>query len=181
MSGVPSRRHWRAEFAQGPALVYTEMCQAFGWRVVRHYMPRTAALRVRSSGTVPRHLAPNKTYFVSGRISAVLDDGTRIPDRTPGMYSGERPDSLPGVLTMTALEDSEFWCFNYTANRRALPELVPLRYPDGGVFLGQEGDRILVCAGGLGRHEPGDSFRVGGDELVAAPGTYALVIGADRG
>lgn len=181
MTSVPTRRHWRAEFSNGPSLVYTEACHAFGWKAVRHFMPVGATLRIRSSGTIPRHLAPNRTYFVSGLIRTTLDDGTQAPDRTPGMYSAERPDSPAGVLTMTAVEDAEFWCFNYTANRRALPELTPLRYPDGGVFMGQEGDRILVCAGSLGRHEAGDSFRVGGDELVVAPGTYALVIGGDRG
>lgn len=177
---MPTRKHWRAEFSNGPALVYTKACHAFGWKAVRHFMPAGAVLRVRSSGAVPRHLAPNLTLYVRGRATVTSSAGEILDDRVPGMFSADRPDHPTGIFTVQAVEEMEFWCFNYTANRRALPDLTPLRFPGGGVFLGQEGDRVLVCAGSLGPHEAGDSFRFGGNELVAAPETYGLVIGGDR-
>lgn len=172
-----ARRDWRG-LESGQALV--ERHSAFGWIVHRHVLPVGAAMVVVASSGVERARAPNRALYVRGLASVTLDDGTSFPNRVPGLFTAERPDHPAGIVTVRAIDETEFWCFNWHANRGALPGLTPLRYPDGGVFSGQEGDRVLVCSGGLGRHAPGDSFRVGGDELVAEPGTYALLMEADR-
>lgn len=174
-----SRQVWRGDYpaATNPSV---QRLEVFGWVAHRHVLPEGSKLITTATKPVQRSQAPNLTLYVRGRATVTSSTGEILDDRVPGMFSADRPDHPVGIFTVQAVEELEFWCFNYTANRRALPELTPLRFPDGGVFLGQEGDRILVCAGSLGRHEAGDSFRVGGDELVAAPGTYALVIGGDR-
>lgn len=172
-----ARRDWRGLEA-GKALA--ERYEAFGWAVHRHVLPMGAAMVVVASASVERDKAPNRALYVRGRASVTLDDGSVFPDRVPGLFTAERPDHPAGIVTVRAIQETEFWCFNWHANRGALPDLTPLRFQDGGVFTGQEGDRVLVCSGSLGRHEPRDTFRMGGDELAAAPGTYALVIGGDR-
>ena len=172
-----SRREWRG---QGAAASVTPR-EAFGWRVHQHVLPAGAAMVIVAARAVDRSQAPNRALYVRGRGAVTNDLGGQFDDRVPGLFTGERPDHPRGVTKVLALEELEFWCFNWHANRGALPDLTPLRYPAGGAFLGREGDRVLVCAGGLGRHAPGDSFRFGGDELVAAAGTYALVFGGDRG
>lgn len=171
-----SRRQWRG-IETGAASV--EECSAFGWVVHRHVLPPGAAMVIVASSDVERAKAPNRAIYVRGRASVTRDDGAQFPDRVPGLFTGDRPDHPGGIVTVRAVEETEFWCFNWHANRGALPDLEPLRFPHGGVFWGREGDRILVCSGALGRHQPGDQFRVGGDEMVAEPGTYALVIGGD--
>lgn len=171
-----SRREWR-----GSELAATvTQHDVFGWRVHRHILPINACMVVVSTRSIERSEAPNRAFYVRGRGVVTNSFGGQYDDRVPGLFTGERPDHPEGTTKITAVEELEFWCFNWHANRGALPALTPIRFPDGGVFLGQEGDRVLVCSGGLGRHEPGDSFRVGGDELVAASGTYALLIGGDR-
>lgn len=171
-----SRRDWRGNDSAAKVTPY----ETFGWRVHQHILPPGASMVIVSTRDVGRSESPNIALYVRGRATAVNDLSGPYPDRVPGLFTGEQVDHPKGTSRVTAVEELEFWCFNWHANRGALPALTPLRFPDGGVFLGQEGDRILVCAGSLGRHEPGDAFRVGGDELVAAPGTYALAIGGDR-
>jgi hypothetical protein len=170
------RREWRGR--ESAAIVTPR--EVFGWRVHRHILPAGASMVVVSARSVARSAAPNRALYVRGRGVVSNNLGGQFDDRVPGLFTGERPDHPGGITTVTAADELEFWCFNWHANRGALPDLTPLRYPNGGVFLGREGSRILVCSGSLGRHEPGDTFRVGGDEFVAAAGTYALVIGGDR-
>jgi hypothetical protein len=176
---IPSRRDWRGAYNH-PAAIRVEAHEAFGWKVHQHRMPAGSTLVLTASAEVERERAPNLTLYTQGRICVTGGDGSIFEDRVSGMYSGERPNHPAGVVTLNAAQDSEFWCFNWHANRGALPALTPLRYPQGGMFIGQEGDRVLVCAGSLGPHEAGGSFRFGGNELVAAPETYGLVIGGDR-
>ena len=171
-----SRRDWRGHESAAKVTPH----EVFGWRVHRHILPVGASMVVVSARSIERSEAPNRAIYVRGRGTVTNSFGGQYEDRVPGLFTVERPDHPEGTTKITAAEELEFWCFNWHANRGALPDLTPLRYPGGGIFLGQEGDRILVCSGSLGRHEAGDSFRVGGDELVAAPGTYALVIGGDR-
>lgn len=171
-----SRREWRGRESAARVTPH----EVFGWRVHRHVLPAGTSMVVVAARSVARSAAPNRALYVRGRGMVTNSFGGQFDDRVPGLFTGERPDHPEGTTKVTAVEELEFWCFNWHANRGALPALAPLRYPDGGVFLGQDGDRILVCAGGLGRHEPGDTFRVSSDELVAALGTYALVIGGDR-
>jgi hypothetical protein len=171
-----SRREWRGQESVASVTPH----EVFGWRVHRHILPAGTSMVVVSARSVERSAAPNRALYVRGRGMVTNSFGGQFDDRVPGLFTGERPDHPKGTTKVTAAEELEFWCFNWHANRGALPALTPLRFPEGGVFLGQEGDRILVCAGGLGCHEPGDTLRLGGDELVAALGTYALVIGGDR-
>jgi hypothetical protein len=175
-----SRRVWRGINEAGQLRPVIEQHEAFGWRVHRHVLPVGAAVMILAERTIERAQAPNRALYVRGRGVVSNSLGGQFDDRVPGMFTAERPDHPEGATRVTAVEEVEFWCFNWHANRGALPDLTPLRFADGGVYLGQEGDRVLVCSGAFGRHEPGDTFRVGGDELVAAPGTYALVIGGDR-
>jgi len=170
------RREWRGQ--ESAAIVTPH--EVFGWRVHRHILPAGTSMVVVSARSVARSAAPNRALYVRGRGVVTNSFGGQFDDRVPGLFTGERPDHPKGTTTVTAAEELEFWCFNWHANRGALPALTPLRFPQGGVFHGNEGDRILVCAGSLGRHEPGNTFRVSGVELAAAPGTYALVIGGER-
>jgi hypothetical protein len=124
--------------------------------------------------------APNSTLYVKGRASFTHDDGTVFEDRVPGMFSGDRPDTPAGVMRHTVLEELEFWCFNWHANRGALPQVEILRVPSGQAISVAAGTRVLLCAGRLGAHLNGSAFVHDGSALVADSDCYGFLIGANR-
>jgi len=181
MAGVPNRQAWRAEEdARGDSALVQRMT-AFGWVVHRHILPVGHVFTTYAKELVPRELFPNCTLYVKGRASVVHEDGTVIPDRVAGMYSGDRPDRVVGKITHTALEELEFWCFNWHANRRALPQVEVFRLADSEVFTAPAGQRVLLCFGSLGNYEYGTAFIHDGADLVATGDCYGFLIGANHG
>ena len=184
-SAVPGRREWRPQYLTGPKLVYVEVFDFFGWRVGRHCMPAGAQMQIRSASGVPRTVAPNLTLYTMGRIAVTGDGGTAFDDRVPGMYSAERPDHPPGVVTLQALVDSEFWCFNHTANRRALPSLQPIRLAAGQQAELDAGQRLVLFRGdalldGQGQDWPSSLVAPEGSVLTAVTAVFGVIVEADR-
>lgn len=153
---------------------------AFGWKVHRHVLPIGSKLVTKAAKPVARSAAPNLTLYVRGEASFTHDDGTVFANRTPGMFSGDRPDTPAGVMTHTALTEFEFWCFNWHANRGALPQVQILRLADGTALEAPQGTRVLLCAGTLGNFEFGTAFVHDGSALTAHGDCYGFLIGADR-
>ena len=174
---TPSRRDWRGKEAESRVTTH----EAFGWKVHRHVLPVGGALVVVSSRSIERDAAPNLALYVRGRGVVTNSVGGQFDDRVPGLFTGERPDHPEGTTRITAAEELEFWCFNWHANRRALPDATPIRAPHGGPWRATAGQRVLVCAGAIGEHWAGDTFVSDGAELETAPVTYGLMIGGDRG
>jgi hypothetical protein len=180
---IPSRREWRGAYAN-PAAIRVREHEAFGWKVHQHVMPEGSTLVLTSAIDVQRESAPNLTMYVRGfaTISKKSDDGTeeRFLDRMPGMYSGDRGPHPSGIVTLKAIEETEFWCFNWHANRGALPVLTPIKLPEGGEVFLESGAKVLVCAGSLDRYGPGDSFEVSRARLVSWAQTYGFVFAGGR-
>jgi hypothetical protein len=180
MATVPNRQAWRAEEdARGDEALVQAM-KAFGWVVHRHILPVGYVLTTRAAAPVPRVAAPNSTLYVKGRASFTHEDGTVFDNRVPGMFSGDRPDTPAGVMMHTALTEFEFWCFNWHANRGALPQVEVFRLADGEVLSAPVGQRVLLCAGALGTFQNGSAFVHDGGALVASGDCYGFLIGADR-
>ena len=182
---VPSRREWRPQYFTGPALVYVEGFEFFGWRVGRHCMPAGSRMQIRSATGVPRAAAPNLTLYTMGRITVTGSDGANFDDRVPGMFSAERPDHPSGVVTLQALVDSEFWCFNYTANRRALPVLQPIRLAAGQQVELSAGQRVVLLrgdalVGGQEQDWPSSLITAQAGVLTAMTALYGVIVEANR-
>jgi hypothetical protein len=82
-----------------------------------------------------------------GKLVVVDEEGKRGHTRIPGTFTPECPNILPGVNTLTCVEDAEFWCFNYIANRNALPALSPIRLNDSSEANFPAGSRVFICKG----------------------------------
>lgn len=178
------RRDWRGAYAH-PAAVQVEAFEAFGWKVHRHCMPAGSAMVLTASAEVERERAPNLTLYTRGLISVTGGDGTAFEDRVPGMFSAERPNHPAGVVTLNAVEESEFWCFNWHANRAALPTLVPIRLPPGQSLQVSSGQRLWLFRGqaamaGDTLPIPSSLLAAEDGELVALEVTYGVIVGADR-
>lgn len=181
---IPSRRDWRGAYDHA-ATIRVEAHEAFGWKVHRHRMPAGSALVLTASAEVERERAPNLTLYTRGRICVTGSDGTVFEDRVPGMYSGERPNHPAGVVTLTAAEDSEFWCFNWHANRAALPSLRPVRLQPGDVWPLDAGQRLWLLEGqaSLGAQSirgPSNQVVAVAADLVAVSAAYGVIVEADR-
>ena len=173
---VANRREWRGAY---PQPVSIDEINVFGWRCLRHVLEPGAKLVTLALNLIERDKVPNLTFYVRGRASVVDSDGNVLPDRSPGMFSAERPDHPAGTFTVTAIEPLEFYCFNYHANRRALPDLTALRLDSGESVTLPPGSMVLVCSGQLGPLAAGNAQLLGG-ELTAVGRTYALVFGGAR-
>jgi hypothetical protein len=128
---VPSRAEWRSVRAGAAGSIHIEAHRVFGWLVHRNIMAPGAVMLVHAAADVPREAAPNRVMYVRGRVTCTCEDGLPRADRVPGTYSGDMPLHPAGTTRLVAVEESEFWCFNWTANRRALPVLEPLRLKAG--------------------------------------------------
>jgi len=177
LTSVPTRQQWRAheEAQQGHIIVQPMM--AFGWKVHRHVMPVGSKLVTRAAAPIPRAKSCNLTLYVRGRATLIHEDGTAYPDRVPGMFSGDRPDTPAGSITTTVMEELEFWCFNWHANRAALPDLSVLRIEDGDTFTLEPGQRVITCTGDLGPHPAGTAFVADGSLMVASGFVYGFLLG----
>lgn len=180
MTDVPSRRQWRIEQEARQGQIVVQAMMAFGWKVHRHVMPVGSKLVTKAAAPIPRASAANITLYVRGRATLTSESGEQYTDRAPGMFSGDRPDLSPGTYTATALEELEFWCFNWHANHGALPAVSALRVADGQGFTGQPGQRVITCLGDLGPHPFGSAFVCDGSELVASGQVYGFLVGGDR-
>lgn len=149
MNGVPSRNEWTTRVPAGGKEILVDLHTVFGWKVHRHVMPEGAVMITQSAAEVPRNRAPNRAMYVSGRCT-VENDGVALDDRLPGLYTGERPSHPAGVSRVTATEPTEFWCFNYTMNRKALPVLTPVRVPAGSMLQITTGQLLFVMKGRAG-------------------------------
>jgi len=173
-----SRRNW---WSAASSQARVGRVEAFGWVVHRHVLPIGSSMVIVAASEVSRKDAPNMALYVRGRASVTHEDGTVFEDRVPGLFTAERPDHPVGIVTVKAVEETEFWCFNWHANRRAMPAALPIRMPAGGTWRAASGQRVLVCSGALDEHWAGDSFVADGGDMEAAPGTYGFEIGGDRG
>jgi hypothetical protein len=160
--------------------VHTEAHEVFGWKVHQHIMPAGSKLVTVSTRVIERAKAPNITLTVRGRGIVTGDDGTVYPDRVPGLFSPERGNVPKGSVTTLADTELEFWCFNWTANRGALPQVEALRIvEDQDVTLPQD-RRVLVCVGEIGGHFAAESFIADGLPMRAIAPTYGFLIGGLR-
>lgn len=132
------------------AKVETEVHTVFGWKVVHHTMPVGATMVTYAAEPVPRDRSPNRAMYVAGKAEVVGENDKKHTNRVAGMFSQERPDYPAGMTTVTAITETEFWCFNYTHNRRALPELTPVRLQAGQTHELNKGDKLFVMKGTAG-------------------------------
>lgn len=179
-----ARRDWRGSYAH-PDAVQVEAFEAFGWKVHRHRMPAGSAMVLTALAEVERERAPNLTLYTQGLIAVRGGDGTAFEDRVPEMFSAERPNHPAGVVTLTAVQDSEFWCFNWHANRAALPALVPIRLQPGQSLQVSSGQRLWLFRGqaamaGDTLPIPSSLLAAEDGEIAALEATYGVIVEADR-
>lgn len=174
---VPLLAGWRAEHPAGGVIASVETHTVFGWRVQRHDMPPGAVMLVRALVEVPRAAAPNRAMYVQGRATVTVD-GASYDDRVPGTYSHERPAQPAGDAVVTAVEHTVFWCFNHGMNRRALPQLTPIRLAPGQARVFDAGDKVFVMQGGA--DAPCTFVASAGQVYTALDAAFAFIIDKER-
>ncbi|MFN9476463.1 hypothetical protein [Acidovorax sp.] len=176
MTGTPSRSEWTVKTPANGVEITVETHKVFGWKVQRHLMPTGSQMVTTSTKTVARSRTPNRAMYVAGRCS-VVNDGVALDDRVPGLYTQERPDHPAGTSFVTALEDTEFWCFNYYLNRNALPSLCPIRLATGETLQLSTGELLFVMKGTVGQLKGTMTFIPDADmELEVTSDLFAFVI-----
>jgi hypothetical protein len=127
--------------------IVVDLYTVFGWKVHKHTMPAGSILINNTLQTIPRNKCPNKAMYVKGRATILLNNTTYLDERVPGMCTLERPDPPQGTAKITAVEEVEYWCFNYSANKRALPDLIPIRINAGSSYTFEKDNLIFIMSG----------------------------------
>lgn len=175
-----SRRLWRTDFISGQTSNYHKNVDCFGWIVQQTIMPPGNSLIVISHGNIQRTKAPNLAFYVGGHATVTNNLTGTYPDRVPGMFTGNRPDHPAGITTVTAVEELEFWCFNWLINNRKLPTVSPFVLQTNDTVTPAVGQRVFICKGELGTYFAADKFVSDGTTLTAACTTYGFYVENER-
>lgn len=143
-------------------------------------MPHGSRLIMVATRDVPRDLSPNRALYVAGRGVVSNDRVGQMPDRLPGMFTGDRPYHPAGTTTVTSDGGLEFWCFNWHANRGALPAIEPFSAKNAETVELEAGQRVLLCRGAIGEHGVGP-FVADGGPMLAVGDVYGMLLEGDRG
>ena len=171
-----SRRDFYGTYVSGQKSICVNPITVFGWKIFQHIMPIDSKLIMVSRNTVARQNTPNRTLYVRGRGMVTNTEVGSIADRVPGLYTPERPDHPQGITTVTAVEELEFWCFNWQSNRGALPDLLPLRLQANQTVAIPINQSVFICRGELGNYGAADSFVSNGSALSATCATYGFIV-----
>lgn len=175
-----SRQIWRAGFVDGTNKHFTQYTDCFGWIIQQNIMPIGSSLVVVSRTTVERSKTPNLTFYVGGRATVTNDLSGTYPDRVAGMFNGNRPNHPAGTTKITAIEELEFWCFNWLLNKRSLPTVSTFVLQPNETVTPNIGQRIFICKGELGNYFAADKFISDGTILTAACTTYGFYVENER-
>ena len=180
MITTPLRTSWEISAKD----IFTKPYVIFGWKVYQHIMPVGSSLAVYSEQEIPRHLVTDISMYVRGKASTktVQSTGTvEHPNRVPGIYSPERIAHPAGTTTITALEETEFWCFNWVANRKSLPNLIPIRVKALESLSIPIGSNILIVTG-ESNINTGSVYFTSAENitLIAETDVYGFIIESER-
>lgn len=168
----------RGRYAPGPKVIRNTYT-TFGWKVDQQIMDPNSAIVMTAAADIQRADAPNITFYVRGLATCIGETQT-WPDRVPGMFSGDKPIHPGGIITVKAIEETEFWCFNYYFNRRSLPNVQVFRFPIAGTLEVPLNQKILVCRGQVESYQPSTSFEAATTSLSCSNNTYGFLIEAAR-
>lgn len=172
-------QRWRARI-NGPSGQGTvETHDMFGWQIQRHVLPAGAVLAVLATQPVDRSASPNITLHVRGTATCHVNN-RRVVDRTPGLYTPERPSYEAGVVRIEAIDEIEYWCVNYLLNRRALPVLTPVRLQPGEVVNLAAGTLFFHMHGELADLEIGEHVPDADVTLTATSPSFSYIVGGRR-
>jgi len=125
-----------------------ERHKAFGWLVHKKLLLANEKYRVVVPAAVAADKVDNITLWTKGRIEGIdIASSMQIPPRVAGFNSFIRGDVPAGEYLFTAVEDSEWWCINYTANRNRLPIVQVFLASKGEIKELPIGTRLLICRG----------------------------------
>ena len=168
----------KGRYAPGPKTTKTTYT-AFGWSVDKQVMDVGAAIITTAAHDIERARAPNITFYVRGLASAISAEQT-WDNRVPGMFSGDKLIHPGGIITVKAIEETEFWCFNRYFNGGQLPTVSVFRFPTAGTLTVPINQKILVCRGQVETFGPGESFEASSTSLACSDNTYGFLIEAAR-
>lgn len=160
--------------------ITTKWHKAFGWNVRQCVMQLGAKIALPALVEVPRDKAPNRAMYVRGRCTVTVD-GQPYEDRVPGLYTQERPPHPVGVTLLTAVEETEFWCFGYAVNRNQLPELTPVRVLAGDTLKLCAGNKLFVMLGKAGSLTGPCEYKAEvAEEIEVTEDLFAFLIAEER-
>ncbi len=123
--------------------------KAFGWIIHRKQLSAGESYTV----TVDEDMLPseseNITLWTRGLITGKRQDGYEPAARAAGRFSLDSGALLAGEFVFTCIEDAEWFCINYRANRNSLPTVTAFRLATGESTSLPAGTLLLVCTGAL--------------------------------
>jgi hypothetical protein len=162
--------------------------KAFGWVVHRKVLAEGESYSITVTEDTDGSRIGNITLWTKGRVEGVDRSGrVQIELRVPGYNNINRGLVPAGVYDYVAVEASEWWCINYTANRNRLPVVQVFSYAPGEVHPLPVGTKLLLCAGSVSfgetQYDAPAAFEVSSEQatFVAGEQCYGFIFEESNG
>lgn len=155
-----------------------ERHNAFGWVVHRKLLAQGENYSVTVTEDTEGSRIGNITLWTKGRIEGTDRSGqVQVTPRVPGYSNLNRGLVLAGTYDYVATEPSEWWCINYIANRRRLPQVHIFSAASGEVYALPVGTKLLLCAGSVSfgetQYDAPAAFEVSSEQVTFVAGEYS--------
>jgi hypothetical protein len=161
--------------------------KAFGWVVHRKVLAAGERYTINVTDDTDGSQIGNITLWTKGRIDGVDRSGqVQILPRVPGYNNINRGPAPAGVYDYVAIEPSEWWCFNYTANRNSLPSVDAFSIAAGEVKVLPVGTKLLLCEGSVSfgeiQYDAPAAFEISSEQaaFVAGQQCYGFIVAEEK-
>ena len=120
----------------------------FGWIIHSKNLNAGESYLVNVTENTEASQLGNITLWTKGLIEGRnITGNVQVIPRTPGYSNINRGTAIAGTYEFTATEASEWWCINYIANKKQLPEVEILYIKKGDSNTYPAGKKIFLCSG----------------------------------
>jgi hypothetical protein len=159
-----------------------ERHKAFGWVIHRKVLAAGERYSISVTEDTDGTQIGNITLWTAGRIEGIdRAGGVTIAPRVPGYTNLNRGAAPAGSYDYVAVEDSEWWCINHTANRNQLPKVQVFTAAVGELKNLPVGTKLLLCAGSVSfgetQYDAPAAFEISSEQatFVAGEQCYGFV------
>lgn len=122
--------------------------RVFGWVAYHIKLAAGKTYRVFSDEEIPRSEFGNIVFWTKGALSLFhIDTTTQLRDRRAGDLSTEFDNPVKGTVEFTALQDSEWWCFQHNINKYLVPNVQKVVLPANSTLSLPLNTKLFLCEG----------------------------------
>lgn len=122
--------------------------RVFGWVAYNIKLAAGKTYRVFSEQEIPRSESGNIVFWTKGILSLFhIETATQLRERKAGDLNTEFGNPVQGTVELTALEDTEWWCFQHDVNKYLVPTVQKVILPANSTLSLPLNTKLFLCEG----------------------------------